>query len=179
VFRRILRKERVSGMLLLSLVLVSMRTFVAFATGSAFVYFIQPTMGTFLVAVVFLATAVAGRPLVERLAHDFCPIDPDLLKRDFLRRFFLRVSWLWAVVLTTQAGFVLLLLLRTSIRAFVIERTVVSSVLVAGGVVLSVLWFVRAMRQHGIAVRFSSALHLAPAPVPAGPLTLPVDSSAR
>jgi hypothetical protein len=175
-FRRILRKERVSGMLLLSLVLVSMRTLLAFATGSAFVYFIQPTMGTFLVAVVFLVTAVAGRPLVERLAHDFCPIDPDLMKRDFLRRFFLRVSFLWAVVLTTQAGFILLLLLRTSIRAFVIERTVVSSVLVAGGIVLSVLWFVRAMRQHGIAVRFSSALHLAPAAVPTGPAALVADT---
>lgn len=177
-FRRILRRERVSGMLMLSLVLVSMRTAVAFATGSAFVYFIQPTMGTFLVALVFLVTAVAGRPLVERLAHDFCPIDPDLLKRDFLRRFFLRVSFLWAVVLTTQAGFILLLLLRTSIRAFVIERTVVSTVLVVGGVVLSVLWFVRAMRQHGIAVRFSSALHLAPAPVPAAPAAVAVDAAA-
>jgi hypothetical protein len=174
-FRRIMRKERVSGMLLLGLVLVSMRTFVAFATGSAFVYFIQPTMGTFLVALIFLVTAVAGRPLVERLAHDFCPIDPDLMKREFLRRFFLRVSWLWAVVLTTQAGFGVLLLLRTSIRAFVIERTVVSSVLVVGGVVLSVLWFVRVMRQHGIAVRFSSALHLAPAPVPSGPQAIVVD----
>lgn len=179
VFRRILRRERVSGMLLLSLALVSMRTFLAFATGSAFLYFIQPTMGTFLVAVVFLVTAVAGRPLVERLAHDFCPIDPDLMKRDFLRRFFLRVSWLWAVVLTTQAGFILLLLLRTSLKAFVIERTVVSTVLIVGGIVLSVLWFVRSMRQHGIAVRFSSALHLAPAPVSAAPLVVPADIEAR
>jgi hypothetical protein len=80
------------------------------------------------------------------------------------------------VVLTTQAGFILLLLLRTSIRAFVIERTVVSSVLVAGGIMLSVLWFVRAMRQHGIAVRFSSALHLAPAAVPTGPAALVADT---
>jgi hypothetical protein len=173
--RRLYRRERLPGLLVLGIVLVSIRTFAAFATGSAFVYFIQPTMGTFVVAVVFLVTAVAGRPLVERLAHDFCPLDPELMKRPFLRKFFLRVSWLWSVVLTTNAAFVLLLLLRTSVRAFVVERALVSTALTAGGIVLSVLWFVRAMRQHGIVVRFSGALHQvahasAPAlvPVPVG-----------
>lgn len=169
--RRLFRRERLPGLLVLGIVLVSMRTFIAFATGSAFLYFIQPTAGTFLVAVIFLVTAVAGRPLVERLAHDFCPLDPELLKRPFLRAFFLRVSWLWAVVLTTNAAFVLLLLLRSSVAAFVVERTVVSAVLTGGGVVLSVVWFIRAMRQHGIVVRFSGALHhmahaAAPALVP-------------
>jgi intracellular septation protein A len=170
--RRLVRRQRVSGMLLLGLLLISLRTLVAFATGSAFLYFVQPTAGTFLVAVIFLVTAMARRPLIERLAHDFCPLDPELFKRDFLRRFFLRVSLLWAVVLTTQAGFVLMLLLRSSLRAFVIERTLVSGVLTAGGITLSVLWFVRSMRQHGIAVRFNSALNLAHVPSGPGPVTL-------
>ncbi|MDE3087521.1 MAG: hypothetical protein KGJ77_12265, partial [Acidobacteriota bacterium] len=168
------RRQRVPGMLLLGLVLVSMRTVVAFATGSAFLYFIQPTAGTLLVAALFLVTAIAGKPLVERLAHDFCPLDPELMKHEFLRRFFLRISLLWAVVLTTQAGFVLLLLLRTSLRAFVVERTVVSTVLIGGGVLLSVIWFVRVMREHGIAVRFTGALHLVPFPV-AEPIVLAGD----
>ena len=166
--RRLYRRERLPGLLLLGIVLVSLRTFSAFATGSAFIYFIQPTAGTFLVGIIFLVTAVAGRPLVERLAHDFCPLDPELMKRAFLRKFFLRISWLWAVVLTTNAVFVLMLLLRTSLQAFVVERTVVSTVLTAGGIVLSVMWFVRAMRQHGIVVRFGGALqHLAHAAAPA------------
>ena len=175
--RRVVQRQRVPGMLLLGLVLVSMRTVIAFATGSAFLYFIQPTAGTLLVAALFLVTAIAGKPLVERLAHDFCPLDPELMKHEFLRRFFLRISLLWAVVLTTQAGFILLLLLRTSLRAFVVERTVVSTVLIGGGVVLSVIWFVRAMREHGIAVRFTSALHLAPVPV-AEPIVLAGDDLA-
>jgi hypothetical protein len=163
--RRVYRHQRLPGMLVIGLVLVSMRTAVAFVTGSAFIYFIQPTAATFLVAVVFLVTAMAGRPLVERLAYDFCPIDPDLLRSDFLRRFFLRVSLLWAVVLTTNAAFVLFLLLRSSLGAFVVERTVASGVLMAGGVVLSVLWFVRAMHRHGIVVRFSGALAAVPVPL--------------
>ena len=166
--RRLYRRERLSGLLLLGIVLVSIRTVIAFASGSAFLYFIQPTAGTFLVGIIFLATAVAGRPLVERLAHDFCPLDPELMKRSFLRKFFLRLSWLWAVVLTTNATFVLMLLLKSSVQAFVVEKTVVSFVLTTGGVVLSVVWFIRAMRQHGFVVRFSGALqHMAHAAVPA------------
>ena len=176
--RRLWKREKLSGLLLLGIVLVSLRTFIAFASGSAFLYFIQPTAGTLLVGIIFLVTAVAGRPLVERLAHDFCPLDPEIMKRAFLRKFFLRVSWLWAVVLTTNAVFVLMLLLRTSLRAFVVERTVVSMVLTTGGIVLSVLWFIRAMRQHGIVVRFGGALQqmahvAAPALVP-----VPVASAA-
>lgn len=159
--RRMLQRQRVPGMLLLGLGLVSIRTAIAYATGSAFVYFVQPTAATFMVAVVFLVTAATGRPFIQRLANDFCPFDPEFMKHDFLRKFFLRISLLWAAVLTTNAGFVMFLLLRTSLRVFVIERTVVSSVLTVGGVALSVVWFVRAMHNHGIAVRFGSALHTA------------------
>ncbi|MHB8439897.1 MAG: VC0807 family protein, partial [Acidimicrobiales bacterium] len=133
IIRRLVRHEPVPGILALGTLLVSVRTAVAFVTGSAFAYFVQPTAGTFLVALIFIGTAAAGRPLVERMAHDFCPIDPELLASPFLRRFFLRVSWLWSVVLTTNAGLVLWLLLRTSVKDFVVERTVVSTVLTVGG----------------------------------------------
>jgi hypothetical protein len=175
--RRVVKRQRIPGVLLLGLALMALRTVVAFATGSAFIYFIQPTAGTFLVALVFLVTAVAGRPLVERLAHDFCPFDPELLKQQFLRRFFLRVSVLWCTVLSVNAGFVLWLLLRTSLRAFVVERTVVSGVLMVGGIALSVIWFVRAMREHGIAVRFGGALNPVPAVVrvQSQPVLVPAD----
>ncbi len=82
-----------------------------------------------VVAALFLVSVVARRPLAERLAHDFCPLDPDVLVRPFVRRFFLRVSLLWGAVLATQAGFVLWLLLVSSLRAFVVERQLVNSVL--------------------------------------------------
>ena len=158
IVRRVVRREPVSGMLVLGVVLISLRTVIAFATGSAIVYFIQPTASTFLVALIFGVTSIAGRPLVERMARDFCPIDPSFFSSPFLRRFFLRVSWLWAVVLTVNAGTVLWLLFTTSLGDFVVERTVVSAVLTVGGVVLSVVWFVRVMRQQGVVVRFTRTL---------------------
>jgi hypothetical protein len=160
--RRLVRGHKVPAVLVLSVVLVSARTVVAYVTGSAFLYFVQPTASTFLVAVVFLVTAVARRPVIEKLARDFCPLDPDMFARPFVRRFFMRLSLLWFVVLATQAGFIMWLLLASSVRTFVVERSLVSAVLTVGGIVLSTLWFVRVMRSAGLTVRFSGALTSTP-----------------
>ena len=156
--RRVVRRQRLPAILVTGLALLVARTVVAYLTGSAFLYFIQPTASTFLVAVLFVVSVVARRPLAERFAHDFCPLDPDMVRRPIVRRFFLRVSLLWGIVLATQAGFVLWLLLVTSLRSFVVERQVVNSGLTAVGIVISVFWFVRAMRREGVAVRFSRAV---------------------
>jgi intracellular septation protein A len=157
--RRLARRERVPGLLLLSIVLISLRTAVSFATGSSFIYFAQPTLGTALVAVLFLLSVISRRPLAERLANDFCPLDPDMMSRPFLRRFFLRLSLLWFAVLAVNAGFVMWLLVEVSLRSFVIERMLVSTLLTCGGIVLSTVWFLRVMRGAGIAVRWNRALH--------------------
>jgi len=156
--RRLVRGQKVPAVLVLSVVLVSARTVVAYVTGSAFLYFVQPTASTFLVAVLFLVTAVARRPIIEKLARDFCPLDPEMFARPFVRRFFLRLSMLWFVVLATQAGFIMWLLLESSVRTFVVERSLVSAVLTVGGIALSTLWFVRVMRGAGLTVCFSGAL---------------------
>jgi hypothetical protein len=153
--RRLIRRERVSGLLLLAVVVLTLRTAVSFATGSAFLYFVQPSAGTFGVALVFVVTALLGKPIVERLARDFCPLDPELLASSHVRRFFQRVSLLWAAVLLTNVAFGLYFLLQSSLRTFVIERTVLSAGLEGLGVACSVLWFVRIMRRAGVTVRFS------------------------
>ena len=155
---RLVRRKEVPAVLVLSVVLVTARTVVAYATGSAFLYFVQPTASTFLVAVLFLVTAVARRPIIERLARDFCPLDPEMFTRPFVRRFFLRLSLLWFVVLATQAGFVMWLLLESSVRTFVLERSLVSAVLTAAGITLSTVWFLRVMRSAGLTVLFHGAV---------------------
>lgn len=156
--RRVVKREKLPVILVLSLAMLAGRTAVAYATGSAFLYFVQPTASTFLMGVLFVLSVAARRPLAERLAHDFCPLDPEMMRRPIVRKFFLRVSLLWGVVLAMQAGFVLWLLLQASLGAFVVERQVVNSVLTAIGVVVSVVWFVRVMRREGFAVRFTRAL---------------------
>jgi hypothetical protein len=156
--RRLVRRERIPALLALGLGLLTARSAISFLTNSAFLYFAQPTAGTVLVAVLFLVTAVVNRPIVERLAHDFCPLDQELMGRPHVRRFFVRVSFLWSVVLLVNSGFVLWLLVASSLHAFVIERTAVTWALTGGGIVLSTLWFVRTMRRAGVAVRFGAVV---------------------
>jgi intracellular septation protein A len=153
--RRLVRHQRLPGMLVLGVLLLTVRTAISFATGSAFVYFVQPAIGTFAVAVLFVVTAVVRRPIIERLAHDFCPLDATVMARPHVKAFFRRISVLWALVLTTNVAFGMLLLLETSLRAFVVERTALSVGLIGIGVVVSTLWFVRTMRRAGVVVRWS------------------------
>ena len=104
VLRRLVRRERVSTLLVLGTVLLTMRTVIAFATGSVFLYFIQPTASAFLASLVLVGSALLGRPFTQRFTHDFCPLTPELLARPTVHRFFVRVSFLWAVAMFAYFG---------------------------------------------------------------------------
>jgi hypothetical protein len=137
--------------------LLTIRTVIAVASGSVFIYFLQPTLGTVAVAGAFLLSVPAGRPLAERLAADFVPISPDLLARPFMRRFFVRISLLWALVQLTNAAVTIWLLLSQPVATYVVAKTFVSLAATAAAIAVSTLWFTRAMRGHGISVRFGAA----------------------
>lgn len=154
---RVVRRQRPSATLLIGSALLTIRTAISYITGSALVYFAQPTAGTCAIALLFLGSALARRPLVERLARDYCPLDAQVVARPAVRRFFVQVSLLWAFVLLSNVGFVLWLLLTTSLHAFVVERAAVSSLLTVSGIALSVVWFVRVMRRDGVTVRFATS----------------------
>lgn len=172
VLRRIVRQERIPGTLVFGTALLAIRTAVALATGSVILYFAQPVAGTVTVGIVFLLSSLTKRPLAERLAHDFCPLDPSLLRRSAVRRFFVQISLLWAIVMLANAGTVLFLLLSSPLRAFLLERTAVSWSLTGIGTALSIYWFIRVMKREGLVVRFGHRPALPTAKVPAGPVEL-------
>ena len=143
LLRRLLTRRRVPGMLVLGIIGLTARTALALVTGSAFLYFLQPTLGTGLVASVFIGSTVLGRPLAMRLATDFMPLPESLLAHDGVRRFFLRISLLWAGVFLANAGISLWLLVSQSLATFLWTRTVASLVLTGGAVAISTLAFRR------------------------------------
>jgi hypothetical protein len=152
--RRLHRGERISMLLLLGTLLLTLRTTVSFITGSAFLYFAQPTAGTIVISFVLFGSAVLGRPFTQRFAGDFCPMDPALLARPLVHRFFVRISVLWATVLLLNAGFVLWLLVTSSLHAFVLERAAVTYSMTACAIYLSIRQFVVMMRGDGITVQW-------------------------
>ncbi len=129
---------------------VTARTAVAIASGSVVVYFLQPTLGTALVAGAFLLSVPLGRPLAERLARDFCPIPTGVLAQTPVRQFFLRITLLWAFTQLANASLTLWLLLSQSLATFLVAKTLVSWGLTGSAILVSTIWFRRSMTRHGI-----------------------------
>jgi len=162
VARRLLTGRRVPGILVLGAVTLTARTVVAMVSGSVVVYFLQPTLGTALVAGAFLLSVPLGRPLAQRLARDFCPIPEDVLANTHVRQFFRQVTLLWAVTQLANASVTLWLLFSESLATFLIAKTLVSWGLTGTAIVVSTIWFRRSMTRHGILARRGE-----PAPSPA------------
>jgi hypothetical protein len=151
VVRRLLGR-RVPTIVFVGLGVLLLRTVLALATGSSFLYFLQPTLGTGAVGLVILASALAGRPIVLRLARDFCPLPEDSMGDPHLRRFFLGISFMWGVTQLLNAAITLWLLVSQSVSTYVVTRTAMSWVLTATAIGISVVWFVRMQRrrQHAL-----------------------------
>jgi uncharacterized membrane protein len=153
LLRRLLPRRRVPGMLLLAIVGLTARTALALATGSAFLYFLQPTMGNGLVAAVFAGSVLLGRPLAQRLAADLLPLPQALLARRGVRRFFQQISLLWAAVFLANTGISLWLLLSQSLATFLWSRTLASLTLTGLAIIASTWWFHRCIRATPAAKR--------------------------
>lgn len=160
LIRRLLRGERASMVLILGTLLLTVRTAVSFATGSAFIYFAQPLIGTVLIALILVVSAVVRRPFTHRFAHDFCPIDPELLLLSRVQRFFIRISLMWAAVLMVNSGLVAWLLITSSLQTFVLERTAITWSLTAAAIFFSIFGFSSTMRRGGYSLRWGSAPHV-------------------
>lgn len=165
LLRRAVLGRRIPGLLVLGALALTVRTIVALSTGSVFVYFLQPTLGTVSAAGAFLVSVPAGRPLAERLAADFVPLPPGLIGHPVVRRLFLRITLLWAFVLMANAALALWLLVTQPLAVFLLAKTLGSAALTGGAVTLSTLWFLRSMRRHGL---LDPPQRAAPAEVPSG-----------
>jgi hypothetical protein len=143
VIRRIVSKQPIPGLVLLGALALTFRTALALATGNVFIYFLQPSLGTALLGFAFLASMTADQPLVQRLARDFLPVSPDFFTNPFVRRFFMRISLLWAVVMLANAAVTTWMLFQLPVSVFVISKTGASVVMTGLAIAYSVLWFGR------------------------------------
>jgi intracellular septation protein A len=143
LLRRLVRRQRVPGLLVLTAIGVTARTAVAMALHSTFIYFLQPSLATVLVGCVFLVSVRDRQPLAQRLAHDFVPLPESLLHRPAVRRVFVRITLLWAFTNLLNAGGAILLLLTLPVSTYVVARTGLSWTLMGSAVGLSVLLFKR------------------------------------
>ncbi len=150
--RRFLVRSRVPGLLILACLTLTVRTAVVAASGSAFVYFLQPIAGTALVGVAFVASTFTRSPMVNRLAKDFCPLTDDIVARQRVQLLFKRLTLLWAAVNLINASVTCWLLLTQSVTVFVAVKPFSAMVVTWSAVGITILWALRVARQEGLHV---------------------------
>jgi hypothetical protein len=151
---RVTRGRPLLGTAMLGASLMTVRAVVGFWTGSAFVFFLQPVAGTIATATALALTALAGRPLLERLAHDFVPVPSALASRLRHTRFFGHASMVWALTYMINAFGTVWLLTRSSLGSFLILKTVLSPVLTAIAIATTYALFRTTMRREGVQLRW-------------------------
>ncbi len=126
---RLIRRRRVPGTMVLAMIAITTRALLGWWSGSAVVYFIQPELGTICISMAFLASVRLRRPLVEKLTLDYIHLPSFVLKHERVRRFFARITLLWAFVLLTNSTVSIWLLLHQSIGTYLLVRTTVVAVI--------------------------------------------------
>ena len=73
MLRRVIRRERVSTVLVVGMLLLALRTVVSFVTKSPTLYFVSPMVSSVVVSIVLSARPSYAALLTQRFAEDFCP----------------------------------------------------------------------------------------------------------
>ncbi len=149
VLRRLVRGHGVPGVLQLAVIGLTVRTIVGIMSGT-FMYFLQPVATTVALALVFLGSLKFGRPIIARMASDFCPLSPEIACRPGVVRLFSGLTLLWAGVHLLSAATTFSLLVLLSTPTFVAVRSFVSLAITISAVVLTVSWSIRTARAENL-----------------------------
>jgi hypothetical protein len=127
---------------------LAVRTLVGVVSGSTFAYFVQPIATMIAIATVFVLSVVLGRPMVAHIAHDFCPIAPDVAKRPAVIELFAGLTVLWAAAQLLTAAATLTLLLSLNTTLFVVLKPVVTLGISAAAVAVTIWWALRTAHRE-------------------------------
>lgn len=150
--RRHRKQRQTSGILVLTTVGLAARTVAALLTGSLVVYFIQPTVTTALIAAAFLGSVLVGRPLVERLFVDLCPLDDETRDHPQLRRFYNQASLWWAFTSAVNFAVTLWLLLNQSPTTFIVVKSFLGPITTAVTLSVAYWWLRSSLARAGTVV---------------------------
>jgi len=148
ILRRVLLRQTIPSVLVLAMSGLTIKTLVGVASGSTFAYFLQPIATTVAIGAVFFGSVLVGRPLIARIAHDFCPISPEVAARPSVVRLFAGLTVLWATVQLVNAGATLGMLFSLPTTLFVVLKPAASLLVSATAVVITVWWALRTAHRE-------------------------------
>ena len=151
VIWRLIRRVKVPATMYLAAFAITVRAAVAFWTGTWMWFFIQPEMGTICIGFAFLASVRLNRPLVQKLTLDYIHLPSAVLKHERVRRFFARITLLWAFVLLMNSTLSIALAVYESLAGtlagFMLLRTSAVAVISGTAIAFSVIAFKRLLQR--------------------------------
>lgn len=131
------RHRRVSGMLLVTVFMATLRAFLAVVSGHAMLYFAIPVVETAGFGLMFLATMFSSEPLIVKLARDLVPSAADGLaaRRSLIRS----LSVVWTIVYIGSGATTLILLTTTPMSFFIGAHTLTGWIWTGSGAAATVL----------------------------------------
>jgi hypothetical protein len=148
VLRRVVRGKDVPAVLVLAMSGLTVKTLVGVVSSSTFAYFLQPVATTLVIGAMFFGSVLVGRPLIARIAHDFCPISPEVASRPSVVRLFAGLTLLWATVQIVNAGATLGMLFSLPTTLFVVLKPAASLLISAAAVTITVCWALRTAHRE-------------------------------
>lgn len=147
---RLTTKRRASGLLLITMVGLTAKTVLALASGSTFVYFLQPAITDGVVAALFLISLATARPIVARLAGDFFPMTADVAARPRIQRLFWNLTLFWAVICLAKSMVTVWLLESFPLVTFVAVKGILILAMILTGTAITVVAAFRVAHSEGL-----------------------------
>jgi hypothetical protein len=138
-------RRRISGLLVLTAVTLTIRCVTWVISQSTFTYFAVPVAETVFTAALFVGTLIIGRPLLVSLARDFVPSLGDHLRGDRHRRLVRDLSCVWGAVYMGSALTSGTILLTQNLHWFLLLHQAAGWVWTGSGILVSILYG----RRHG------------------------------
>jgi hypothetical protein len=147
---RVSTRRRTSGLLWLTAAGLTVKTALTVATGSTFLYFVQPAVNDATVGLLFLISLATARPVVARLAGDFYPMTEDVARRPRIQQLFWRLTLIWAFICLVKAVATMWLLNSMPLMTFVEVKTVLTPAIASLGALATVVIACRVARREGL-----------------------------
>lgn len=129
---------------------LTLKTTIAFATGSTFLYFVQPALSDVFLAAGFLWSLTTTTPAVTRLAGDFYPMTPEISDLPRVKQLFRRLTLMWSCICGAKAAATLWMLHSLSLSTFVATKAVVTPTVAILGAGITVCLAVRVARREAL-----------------------------
>jgi hypothetical protein len=145
----------VPGLVMISLIVLTVQTVAAIATGNLFIFLVHFPIANLALCLLFARTASGHSPIAARLAAEVIGLRCPAVHQPRLHHFFQGVTKLWAGVFLLLAVTLGALLATIPIDTYVPVWAATTVALIAAGIAASVLWLRSVLRRLGIGFRFA------------------------